>query len=651
MASDNEDPFDGASPNAFHLQDDEGYEDLLGSQFPTDTPDMVMPDFYEEQGRFSPISNVRVTGNVAVESNGALQPKLNMEEYKMGSPKPSMQLRNSNPIETAAAVHKESGKSELAGSETPKHAKSPSIMDREKTIVIKKEPAETSSISDAIANQTIELSDTEEELVVVKKEDDETPFSWASMPDDPISISDSEEEKDCIILHDCSFPTTKKVINLDSENEPGNVFKPNLGKSFLRKPHPRSGRTPVQIENIMRMQQQFAARALQNRDKAGPQGLCRGPQSSGDLLSGRDTEDDGDAWMSSDYNPEQDFASKFRDQKRIYKTKQRANKNTVQDDFEFRRAEKAEAARLKRLELEYLESRGPVDDSDEDEERDGGLPVTTSPRSSKRRHAATVEDGDEDDAENPKKRKQKLPHKRTQEDLEKDLEANMLAGIERYLVKERSEGDDQAGKKGEKAKKNGKAQSNPDGKMSTSKRLSKPSSKPSKKKPTQAGYLNDMGSLFTSDVFKDANANRSTENMPISSETNKTKALKAMVANLPLGDTRRSEKEHIRRATVILGKGKVKADGKGDWSLKGMKTTTSLRHHQVQGAAWMKERETGVDEPFGGILADGMGLGKTLMTIALMIANPPTRSDKSKATLIVCTPALLTQCKSSAMDP
>ena len=39
-----------------------------------------------------------------------------------------------------------------------------------------------------------------------------------------------------------------------------------------------------------------------------------------------------------------------------------------------------------------------------------------------------------------------------------------------------------------------------------------------------------------------------------------------------------------------------------------------------------------------------MGLGKTLMILALCIANPPPRDEKCRTTLIVCTPALLVQC-------
>ena len=40
-----------------------------------------------------------------------------------------------------------------------------------------------------------------------------------------------------------------------------------------------------------------------------------------------------------------------------------------------------------------------------------------------------------------------------------------------------------------------------------------------------------------------------------------------------------------------------------------------------------------------------MGLGKTLMTLALLAANPPPRGEKNRATLIVCPPGLLLQCK------
>lgn len=70
--------------------------------------------------------------------------------------------------------------------------------------------------------------------------------------------------------------------------------------------------------------------------------------------------------------------------------------------------------------------------------------------------------------------------------------------------------------------------------------------------------------------------------------------------------------------------------------------TSSLYHHQIQGVSWMYERETGIAQPLGGLQADGMGFGKTVMTIATILANPPGPND-SRCTLIVCAPAILSQ--------
>lgn len=52
----------------------------------------------------------------------------------------------------------------------------------------------------------------------------------------------------------------------------------------------------------------------------------------------------------------------------------------------------------------------------------------------------------------------------------------------------------------------------------------------------------------------------------------------------------------------------------------------------------MLSRELTTEAPHGGLLADAMGLGKTLQTLATMVGNPPGKDDlkaKMKATLIV----------------
>jgi SNF2 family DNA or RNA helicase len=61
-------------------------------------------------------------------------------------------------------------------------------------------------------------------------------------------------------------------------------------------------------------------------------------------------------------------------------------------------------------------------------------------------------------------------------------------------------------------------------------------------------------------------------------------------------------------------------------------------HHQLLAADWMVSRELGEDAPNGGLLADVMGLGKTLETLATMVGNPPSKEDikrRRKTTLIV----------------
>ncbi|KAH9861178.1 hypothetical protein IAQ61_010915 [Plenodomus lingam] len=62
-----------------------------------------------------------------------------------------------------------------------------------------------------------------------------------------------------------------------------------------------------------------------------------------------------------------------------------------------------------------------------------------------------------------------------------------------------------------------------------------------------------------------------------------------------------------------------------DGTVDGLKV--KLLPHQVDGVAWMIEKETGNHNkraklPKGGILADDMGLGKTVQAIALILSNP-----------------------------
>lgn len=60
----------------------------------------------------------------------------------------------------------------------------------------------------------------------------------------------------------------------------------------------------------------------------------------------------------------------------------------------------------------------------------------------------------------------------------------------------------------------------------------------------------------------------------------------------------------------------------------------------------MVGREVGPEEPHGGILADAMGMGKTVEILATLVGNPPTKDDikqNRKATLIVVPSSVIIQ--------
>ncbi|KAI4720343.1 hypothetical protein E4T48_03513 [Aureobasidium sp. EXF-10727] len=87
----------------------------------------------------------------------------------------------------------------------------------------------------------------------------------------------------------------------------------------------------------------------------------------------------------------------------------------------------------------------------------------------------------------------------------------------------------------------------------------------------------------------------------------------------------------------------------GGWKVKGM--ITPLKNYQAINCGWMRTREMGSSEPRGGILADQMGLGKTVTCLANIVNGRPLKGfpshlqPTSHTTLIVVPTNLLTQWK------
>ncbi|TVY33570.1 putative ATP-dependent helicase, partial [Lachnellula subtilissima] len=132
----------------------------------------------------------------------------------------------------------------------------------------------------------------------------------------------------------------------------------------------------------------------------------------------------------------------------------------------------------------------------------------------------------------------------------------------------------------------------------------------------------------------------------IEGQQRKASQFQKLFANIPSGGNKftiKDDKKKLQEASKSFGYAKVRAVN-GKWLIKGM--TSPLYHHQLLGAQWMISRELSAEPPHGGLLADSMGLGKTVQTLACMVGNPPGLLDlkrNTKATLIVVPAAVLDQ--------
>ncbi|KAK3294100.1 SNF2 family N-terminal domain-containing protein [Chaetomium fimeti] len=101
----------------------------------------------------------------------------------------------------------------------------------------------------------------------------------------------------------------------------------------------------------------------------------------------------------------------------------------------------------------------------------------------------------------------------------------------------------------------------------------------------------------------------------------------------------------LEKAAASFGHSQVRASN-GKWCLAGKRMISTLYSHQLVGVSWMLGQEFSPDGPYGGILADQMGLGKTVQVLATMSVNRPTQADVDAGchqTLIVAPATAISQ--------
>jgi hypothetical protein len=159
--------------------------------------------------------------------------------------------------------------------------------------------------------------------------------------------------------------------------------------------------------------------------------------------------------------------------------------------------------------------------------------------------------------------------------------------------------------------------------------------------------------LLTGNVFEDSRRNVGAPNFPTSSAKQASRAVKEMVASFleepgrtaedaasAEADQRLMDKhlgKYAHRPTHHVGEA-------GGWDIAGL--NCSLTNVQMIGVGWMRWRETSAGEPLGGLLADAMGLGKTVQMLANIIDGRLTRKqveDGLQKTTLVIVPASIQQ--------
>jgi SNF2 family DNA or RNA helicase len=336
--------------------------------------------------------------------------------------------------------------------------------------------------------------------------------------------------------------------------------------------------------------------------------------------------------------------TEFQRQKRHYTELQRKNGTlTFRQSVEWMRIEGAEESRRKKQFRDRAKAR---------EEEDGGLELFPD--------ANPNDEGDNDESDDVnnialsdssrKRRRWEMPSKEPAAMSMQDAELRSMRvalDASEDLPKKKKTQTSENESPGARSKGRGKATTKPNLKTTSSKNVSKTANRSTRKTAKsrrEADHaLKQATSLFNADVFEQQAGQDEADQPTFRATRNKQDALKELIASIPIEDKKqaRSDMASLLAATKEFdGRGAVKPAG-GNWLVKGMKT--SLKGYQVLGSAFMRRRENSIEEPRGGLSADQMGLGKTLMMLANIVNGQPPKGTHPRTTLLVAGPALLSQ--------
>ena len=341
--------------------------------------------------------------------------------------------------------------------------------------------------------------------------------------------------------------------------------------------------------------------------------------------------------------PKDNAAITFGKLKSIYDRKKRAGTASIHDDIEFMKIESEEAARLRKLQADEDFDRTPSPEPEDDE----GVFVSQDEAEIPSYRDQVSDDDDEVD-EGPKRSRKRKNAADSDDETLKQNKARKGAG------RPKASGNSQ--KKPKKVPGTNYAEGDPDDVLFKAKRaaaghkLKKAAAAPTSKtkatsKKKTGPTMTNITSIVSTDVFADTAKVAGLANQPMFDKAGRRPdALKQLIASVPTESKKiaQVDKRYLDEAIkAFTGHGTVRASTDGNWTVKGM--ISSLKHYQILGVAFMRKRENDSNEPRGGILADQMGLGKTVMMLANIVNGKPKPGARVRTTLIVASPALVTQ--------